>query len=262
MDSLSLFKEDSLSLFKELASGQKETLSVFKEVFITLQSDATALRNKFRTLETTGTNLRNKVLTLETSQTLATNANKVLHDELRALDTRVTAINCYNLTDYTPLISTSIKSAACAVIPSVIYDSNPQSIMVIVDTGTSTHSVPVPSNDQTRTPCAPTTVTLPDGTQLTSTYTVHLPIPELPAAATRAHVLPGFHQHLLSVGQLCDHGCIAILDKQQVLIVLNDKIIVNGHRDPRTGLYTAILRPTTSQVSSELMSSELLTASC
>ena len=79
---------------------------VFSHLRSIVESD-TSLRNKVRTLEKTGTNLLNKVRTLETSQNLATNANKVLHDELRALDTRVTAINLYNHTDYTPLITIS-----------------------------------------------------------------------------------------------------------------------------------------------------------
>ena len=167
--------------------------------------------------------------------------------------------------------SSNLKSAAYpSVLPSIPtanYETVPPAIIVIVDTGTSTHSVPVPTAHQTRTPCAPTTVTLPNGSQHIATYTIQLPIPDLPTNATRAHVLPGFQQSLLSVGQLCDHGCIAVLDKQQVLILYNDKVIITGHRDPRTGLYTATLRPPTNQSSSanqsssEGLSSEWLSSS-
>jgi hypothetical protein len=43
---------------------------------------------------------------------------------------------------------------------------------------------------------------------------------------------------LLSVGQLCDAGCIALFEKVQVTIKLDNEIILQGKRDPRTGLWT------------------------
>jgi hypothetical protein len=42
-----------------------------------------------------------------------------------------------------------------------------------------------------------------------SSHTAELDIPELNAAASKAHVFPGMANHyLLSVGQLCDEGYI------------------------------------------------------
>ena len=61
----------------------------------------------------------------------------------------------------------------------------------------------------------PLTITLPDGEVIRSTHTGHLTLPGLPPAATLAHVVPGLaHSSLISVKQLCDHGCTVIFSKK------------------------------------------------
>jgi hypothetical protein len=53
----------------------------------------------------------------------------------------------------------------------------------------------------------PLTVRLPNGATMESSHTAELDIPELNAAASKAHVFPGMANHsLLSVGQLCYKG--------------------------------------------------------
>jgi hypothetical protein len=53
----------------------------------------------------------------------------------------------------------------------------------------------------------PLTVRLSNGATMESSHTDELNIPELSAAASVAHVLPGMANHsLLSVGQLCNEG--------------------------------------------------------
>ena len=86
-------------------------------------------------------------LTRET-RLLAKQSNKVLHDKILAIETRLLekiAKTQNEAIQLVPtLIPTSLKSAACTFIPPVIYDHIPQSILVIVDTGISTHTVPIP----------------------------------------------------------------------------------------------------------------------
>jgi hypothetical protein len=55
----------------------------------------------------------------------------------------------------------------------------------------------------------PFRVRLPNGATMESSHTAELDIPELNAAASKAHVFPGMANHyLLSVGQLCNEGYI------------------------------------------------------
>ena len=79
-------------------------------------------------------------------------------------------------------------------------------------------------------------VLIPNGSIMKSIYTSKLPIPQLPLAATRAH---GF-QHLasgslLSVGQLCDHDCSAIFDKDQVHIYKSAQVAILPRAPPIGG---------------------------
>jgi hypothetical protein len=61
----------------------------------------------------------------------------------------------------------------------------------------------------------PLTVRLPNGATMESSHTADLDIPELNAAASKAHVFPGMaHHSLLSVGQLCDEGYIVTFKRE------------------------------------------------
>jgi hypothetical protein len=70
------------------------------------------------------------------------------------------------------------------------------------------------------------TVSLSDGTTMTTTYTAILPIP---------HIFPAIkHSSLLSVRQLCDHGCKAHFDANKVMIRQNGKRMLTGKSSPGT----------------------------
>lgn len=75
-------------------------------------------------------------------------------------------------------------------------------------------------------------VILPDGSSITSTHTALLQLPHiLPIGARTAHIFPGLKSgSLISIGQLCDHGCSATFDSTQVRIHYQDKIIMTGTR--------------------------------
>jgi hypothetical protein len=107
------------------------------------------------------------------------------------------------------------------------------------------------------TPClnkvksqTPLTVRLPNGATMESSHTAEVDIPELNAAASKAHVLPGMANHsLLSVGQLCDEGYIFPLKNTSVTVCNSQKSkFLSGPRDLDTGLWRINLRQDNQQI--------------
>jgi hypothetical protein len=90
------------------------------------------------------------------------------------------------------------------------------------------------------------TVRLPNGATMESSHTAELYIPELNAAASKAHVFPGMANHsLISVGQLCDEGYIVTFKQASVTICDSEKSeILSGPRDLNTGLWRINLKQT------------------
>jgi hypothetical protein len=116
-----------------------------------------------------------------------------------------------------------------------------------VDSGCTSHfllvNAPCLNKVKSRTPL---TVRPPNGATMESSHTAELDIPELNAAASKAHVLPGMANHsLLSVGQLCDEGYIVTFKQASVTICNSEKSqILNGPRDLNTGLWRINLKHT------------------
>jgi hypothetical protein len=112
---------------------------------------------------------------------------------------------------------------------------------IIIDSGATGHFFKISSN---LLGIKPTTkgiaVSLPDGALIRSSHTSTLPIPGLPLSACRAHVFPSLQSHsLLSIGQLCDHGCKAVFTHSKVTITRDDLIMLTGTRSIATnGLWT------------------------
>jgi hypothetical protein len=83
-----------------------------------------------------------------------------------------------------------------------------------------------------------------------SSHTADLDIPELNAAASKAHVFPGMaHHSLLSVGQLCDKGYIVTF-KQDTVTICNPESskILSGPRGVTTGLWRINLKQTNKHI--------------
>ena len=77
--------------------------------------------------------------------------------------------------------------------------------------------------------------TLPDNSKIQATIKGTLPLH--PSLSLTALVYPNFNnEFLLSIGQLCDDGCIAIFEKSKLSILKNGKIILSGHRNLTDGL--------------------------
>jgi hypothetical protein len=89
-------------------------------------------------------------------------------------------------------------------------------------------------------------VRLPNGATMESSHTAELDIPELNAAASKAHVLPGMDNHsLLSVGQICDEGYIVTFKQAEVTICdSGNSQFLSGPRDLNTGLWRINLKQT------------------
>ena len=74
---------------------------------------------------------------------------------------------------------------------------------------------------------------------MSSTHTKHLSIPNLPPAACLQHQLPAMKTTgLLSIGQLCDHGCSATFSQHHLVIKNIQAItILVGHRNSSNGMW-------------------------
>jgi hypothetical protein len=83
-----------------------------------------------------------------------------------------------------------------------------------------------------------------------SYHTADLDIPELSAAASKAHVSPGMANHsLLSVGQLYDEGYIVTF-KQDTVTICNSgsSHLLSGPRDVNTCLWRINLKQTNNHI--------------
>jgi hypothetical protein len=83
-----------------------------------------------------------------------------------------------------------------------------------------------------------------------SSHTADLDIPELNAAASKAHVFPGMvHHSLLLVGQLCDEGYIVTFQRDTVTICNSDNAkLLSGPRDETTDLWRINLTQTNKHI--------------
>ena len=110
----------------------------------------------------------------------------------------------------------------------------------IADTGTTGNYLPInaPCIDK-RVTNNPISICMPNGQLLQSTHTALLNN-QLPVEAREAHLFPGLSKALISIGLLCDNGCIATFDEDKVTIInkKDGKIIMTGGRELLSRLYT------------------------
>ena len=99
------------------------------------------------------------------------------------------------------------------------------------DSGATNHYVAPTSKSTLKnvTPNTKITVPLPDSTNIHSTYTGNINIPQLSNAATTAHILPAFKDtSLILLGQLADDGCQILLNKTTLNVFKNFELILQG----------------------------------
>ena len=146
-------------------------------------------------------------------------------------------------------------------------DSKPKLVLniknnsAIADTGTTGNYLPIDA------PCInkkltnnPISICMPNGHLLQSTHTALLNN-KLPIEAREAHLFPGLRKALISIGLLCDNGCIATFDEDKVTIInkKDGKIIMTGGRELLSRLYTLTLQAP--NLRTEINSPEKLSAS-
>ena len=92
-----------------------------------------------------------------------------------------------------------------------------------------------------------------DGHIIKSTHIGNAPIPELPLEEIQSHILPGLKKYLLlSIRQLCDHGCNVKFTKTKCNIYYKNSIILSGPRDPTTELWIIDLPVTNNNIRTPL----------
>ncbi|KAL7527155.1 hypothetical protein ACHAWF_008701, partial [Thalassiosira exigua] len=91
----------------------------------------------------------------------------------------------------------------------------------------------------------PITVHLPNGQKVTSSHTCELNLPNVPLDARLGHILPGLAGHsLVSVVRLCNAGCKVNFKDIGVEVIYNGNVVLEGHKDPHTGLWMVPLNGT------------------
>lgn len=117
-------------------------------------------------------------------------------------------------------------------------------MLAAADSGCSGHYLGISCAEQlteVQRDVSPVLVTLPNDTTMSSTHTGLLHIPGVSEGARRAHLFPDsdiVHFPLLSIGQLCDDGCEAVLNATSVNVTNKQgHTILSGSRDKDTGLY-------------------------
>lgn len=141
---------------------------------------------------------------------------------------------CKTRRDHTD-VAYHVSSATLALASTLYSCSPPQpSTTAIADTGATGHyfttTVPLTNINHA---ASPTTLWTATGHPITTSTTADLTLPGLPHAATRVRIVPGFTNNLLSIGQLCDAGCTAALDRHKLTIYdPTGAPILHGHREP------------------------------
>ena len=82
-------------------------------------------------------------------------------------------------------------------------------------------------------------VNLPNGTIVQATKSGTIPLhSSLTCNATKAHVFPALASaSLISIGQLCDDGCTAVLDQNTLNVFKNGHTVLRGVRNRTDGLW-------------------------
>ena len=104
---------------------------------------------------------------------------------------------------------------------------------------------------------------LPDSTHVQATHSGLLPLHHsFSKTAKTAHVLDGMtNSSLISIGQLCNDDCVAILDKRRLQVFKNNKCILMGPRNKTDSLWDIVLPlPTTSVTPVEARANQQINA--
>ena len=92
-------------------------------------------------------------------------------------------------------------------------------------------------------------VKLPNGTTMIPKHTGQLNLSTLSDNAKKVHIHKNLNDTaLISIGQLCDDGCVATFDKKSLKILKNNTLILQGNRNTNDGLWDIQLPPKKSNI--------------
>ncbi len=84
----------------------------------------------------------------------------------------------------------------------------------------------------------PITISLPDGSKVTSTHICDINIQGLPTVLT-GHIVPGITMaSLIGIRILCKAGCNVVFDDEKCEVFYRNNLILTGYKDPTTYLWT------------------------
>jgi hypothetical protein len=82
---------------------------------------------------------------------------------------------------------------------------------------------------------------------MTSSHEVELALPQFPLSARTAHLFPALGDtSLLSIGQLCNAGCLATFSSSHVDVTLHGTVILHGTRSLATNRLWTVTLPSSS----------------
>jgi hypothetical protein len=107
-----------------------------------------------------------------------------------------------------------------------------------MDTAASKHFVTNAFSVNAR-PSDPIHISQPDGSELISDRITNLQLSDtsLPLDATEANIIPTLTDPLVSIGQLCNHDCVAVFRKHNATVYHDGEAILQGHRNYSNGLW-------------------------
>jgi hypothetical protein len=157
-------------------------------------------------------------------------------------------VNSVNLTRR-PTPSHNYAHAASTLLRTITTNAATIKRWAILDSGATSHFLTTDAPTSNIIPASvPLIARLPNGDKVQSMHTCTLNLPNLPASARAAHIIPGLASYsLLSIVTICNARCTATFTKINCTITYRGHTIICGHKCTHTGLWMIPLRAHSSQ---------------
>jgi hypothetical protein len=148
-----------------------------------------------------------------------------------------------------PTPSHNYAHAASALLRTITTDAPNIKLWAILNSGATSHFLTTDAPTSNIIPASvPLIARLPNGDKVQATHTCTLNLPDLPAGARAAHIIPSLVSHsILSVFTRCNAGCTVTFTKINCTSTYRGCTIICGHKCTHTGLWMIPLRAHDSQ---------------
>ncbi len=138
-----------------------------------------------------------------------------------------------------PIPTQNYTLAASVLLKTISTDAATIRSWAILDSGATSHFLTTNAPASNIIPATvPLIARLLNGGKVQSTHTCTLDLPELPAGARAAHIIPRLASHsLLSFITICNSGCMVTFTKINCTIAYHGRTIICGHKCTQTGLW-------------------------